>query len=86
MKAKQLLQEMVMHPEFQSLQVGVFEWNEKEDIVGQFFPQDMPITLRRNFVKGTYIYSYRNEISSSQKADNTIYSEWDWVHLYRIED
>ena len=86
MKAKQLLQEMVMHPEFQNLQVGVFEWNEKEDVVGQFFPQDTPIILRRNFVPGTYVYSYKNELSCSQKADNTIYSEWERVLLYRIED
>lgn len=86
MKAKTLLEEMVKHPLFSELQVGVFEWNEYEDIVGQFFSQDTPITVRRNFVKGTYIYSYKNEISSSQKADNTIYSEWEWVNLYQIED
>lgn len=86
MKAKTLLEEMVKHPLFSELQVGVFEWNEKEDVVGQFFPQDTPIILRRNFVRGTYIYSYKNEISSSQKADNTIYSEWEWVHLYKIEE
>lgn len=50
MKAKTLLTEMANHPLFSELQVGVFEWNEKEDVVGQFFPQDTPITLRRNFV------------------------------------
>ena len=85
MKAKTLLEEMVKHPYFSALQVGIFGWDNWEDIDGQFFPKDNPIQVRKNFTKGKYLYSYNIEISKNE-PDNTVASEWECVYLYRIED
>ena len=85
MKAKILLEELAKHPDFSELQIGTFEWDNWEDIDGQFFPKDTPIQVRRNFTKGKYLYSYNIEISKNE-PDNSVTSEWECVYLYRIED
>lgn len=85
MKAKTLLEEMANHPLFSELQIGTFEWDNWEDIDGQFFTKGTPIQVRKYFVKGKYLYSYGIEIGKNE-PDNSVTSEWECVYLYLIED
>lgn len=85
MKAITLLAELACHTQFNDLQIGLFVWDNWEDIDGQFFPKDTPIQVRKNFVKGKYLYSYGIEICQND-PDNSVTSELECVYLYRIED